>query len=632
MKNIFIACLLLCSSLATSQSDLFVSNGSYVFVDGAAFTSGPTVAPLYVTDDVNLANNGFIYLRNEAQLLQGNNVGNSGVGRLSVYQTGNSNTYQYNYWCSPVGINAGAVGNTDFRPNNILFGETAAPITSALATYVSAPNYDGVASSPPVIADFWFYSFTGLLTTPLADAYQDWVAIPTGGNLLSGYGFTMKGNPSGAQQYDFRGRPNNGTITVTLNANRETLVGNPYPSALDAYYFIHDPLNTGIADNPINAPYTTGVLKYWEQAPGSSSHVLSNYVGGYAHYTIATDNDNGTPSDLTDDTVLESFVPATFRMYLLDGSVAAGPPAGTGVKVARRYIPVGQGFMIEGNTTGTITFRNSQRSFYKKTDASSDFFRNANPENNTNASADGTNYTEEGYNIVPQSLKRFRINIGFDNNGNDSFTRQLLMNLHDSATDGFDFGFEAKGGGDLDSDAHWILNNDPYVIQAFAYDETLRIPLIVKIAEQQLSRFSIHDVQNFDSNQSIYIYDSEEDIYFDLTEDAYEIILESGDYTNRFEIVFTPSEVLNVDDSEFDKLTIKQNNNVHQLSVLNPNGLDVKSIEVFDIAGKRMLLNQYDSISDRYELSTIDLSDAVYVVKVTSNSNVIKSEKIIVKN
>ena len=41
------------------------------------------------------------------------------------------------------------------------------------------------------------------------------------GTLASGYGFTMKGNPSAAQLYDFRGRPNDGTITTTLNSLRE---------------------------------------------------------------------------------------------------------------------------------------------------------------------------------------------------------------------------------------------------------------------------------------------------------------------------------------------------------------------------------------------------------------------------
>ena len=89
---------------------------------------------------------------------------------------------------------------------------------------------------------------------------------------------------------------------------------------------------------------------------------------------------------------------------------------------------------------------------------------------------------------------------------------------------------------------------------------------------------------------------------------------------------------MDIDDFEVNKLTIRQHNDIHQLAVLNPNGLDIKSIEVFDVAGKRMINGQYDAVSNRYELSTVDLSDGVYIVNVTSNTNTVKSEKVIVKN
>jgi hypothetical protein len=291
--------------------------------------------------------------------------------------------------------------------------------------------------------------------------------------------------------------------------------------------------------------------------------------------------------------------------------------------------------MIEGNGTGgLITFSNSQREFYKQSGASSNFFRTANAENKSSSNEvyEETQYTDEGYNVVPQSLKRFRINVGFDNNGNESYTRQLLMNFHDRATDGFDYGFEAKGGGDLASDAYWVLDDNPFVIQAFQYNETLKIPLVVKVANQQLNRFSILDVQNFDDGQAIYLHDKEQDIYVNLREEAFEIVLEADTYTNRFEIVFTPQDALNIKDFDSDSLVINQNNGIHQLSVLNPKSLDITSIEVYDVAGKRLLNGNYDAVLNRYELSTTNLSDGVYVVNVKSKTNAIKSQKVIVKN
>src|SRR5690606_37780722 len=348
MKHILTLILLITYSISFAQTDLYISDNAnvYMYVDGTAFTGG-TNAPLYVTNGIQLVGEGNLYLRNEAHLLQGSTGNNSGTGRLSVFQTGNSNTYMYNYWGSPVGQNIGTAGNTFLQPSNNLYRETTAPITSTAYTYVS--DYNGTATE---IASYWLYSFLGITAAP--NDYQHWLgigrgALPVGadpdGTLAPGYGFTMKGSPTGTRQYDFRGRPNNGTITVTLNPNRETLVGNPYPSAIDALEFIHDPSNTNIANeyDPILFPHMTGVLKYWEQRAGATSHVLSNYVGGYALYTISSDG------------ATESFVHAPFSMYNLDGTPAGGPPSGDtdGVKTPRRYIPVGQGFMVEGTASAT---------------------------------------------------------------------------------------------------------------------------------------------------------------------------------------------------------------------------------------------------------------------------------------
>ena len=94
------------------------------------------------------------------------------------------------------------------------------------------------------------------------------------------------------------------------------------------------------------------------------------------------------------------------------------------------------------------------------------------------------------------------------------------------------------------------------------------------------------------------------DIYVDLKGQNHHINLEPGNYTDRFEIVFAPGEALGINDFDVSKLAINQNNDIQQLSVFNPNGLDVKSIEVYDIAGKRMLNRQYNGVSNRYDLST----------------------------
>lgn len=621
MKYFLSIILLTICSLTFAQSDLYVSNGSYVYVDGTGFTSGPNVAPLFVTDDVNLDTNGHIYLRNDAQLLQSNTTitsTNTGTGQLSVNQTGNSNTYMYNYWASPVGLNTGVAGNTSLRPNNNFYREVTAPITSTPYGFVA--GYDGTTTN---IASYWLYTFIGLTST--TNPYEDWIGLGGGalavggdpnGTLAAGYGFTMKGNPSGAVKYDFRGRANNGDIVVTLNPNRETVVGNPYPSAIDALEFIHDAANSGLAN--YSGSVMTGVLKYWEQQAGATSHVLSNYVGGYALYTISAGG-------------VDSFTHAPFKMYLLDGTVAAGPSIGTGIKTARRYIPVGQGFVIEGGASAAnVTFSNSHRVFYKQSGTDSEFFRTStNTDTDTNNALPESRYNEDGNNIVPDDFKRFRINVGFDNNGNNSYTRQLLMNFHHTATDGFDYGLEAQLLEQVGSDANWVLDDVPFAIQAFNYDGTLKIPLVVNVNNQQLTRFGIYDVQNFDASQPIYIHDKDNDSYINLQDQAFEITLEEGNYTNRFEIVFQ-DENLSTEEFNDTDFMVMQNNNTSQLTVLNPNQLEIKTVTLFDVSGKMIFNEQGLSVQDRYQFSTKNISEGVYITKIIFANQSTMSKKVIV--
>lgn len=592
-KNIFLFLLLSLPTIIFGQ--LSVRNNAYVYV---------TNQVLFVTDDVNINEaTSNVYLRNEAQLIQGNGItGNSGLGKLSVYQNGTVNEYAYNYWCSPVGnVSANDNFNRLFIPNQQFYDSTGL-ITSNLASFTSA--YNG-SSNPLVISNAWLFSYNP------GGTYNQWDYLGDTGSLASGYGFTMKGTSgSGSNQlYDFRGKPNNGNIQVNVVASQQTLVGNPYPSALDALNFIHDPANASVI---------TGVLYYWEQAPGASSHYLVDYRGGYASYTISAGG-------------VESFVPATFIAYNGDGTPILAPNYGTGVKAAKRYIPIGQGFMIEGKAgipvASNAIFKNSHRTFYKQSGVDSFFFRGSGGKNDkSSTSSQQSNRNEYGA-IVPNDFKRFRINIDFDN----TYARQLLMNFHPTATDGFDYGLESPASGVLNSDAYWIEGTKPYFIQAFNFDTSLTIPLIVKSKNQQPVNFRVFDVQNFDT-QPIYIHDIQNNIYFDLRNDAYSINLPAGVYSNRFEITFTQGGVLDVENSVFRNFKVFQNNNDAELTLMNPNNLDIKSVVLFDVLGKQVFKKTALENNSKYVFSTKNLSDGVYIAKVEDSASKMFTKKIIISN
>jgi hypothetical protein len=602
---LFLICIV--SSLSAS-AQLTVTNSSFIFVDGDGFIEGPDVAPLFVTGAINLNEaDSKIYLRNEAQIIQGNTAStNSGVGQLSVQQTGTANTFAYNYWCSPVGSNTATSGNEVNRVD--LIDESTGLTTSTNALFTS--GYDGSSTPSLTISDRWLYSYV------TSDDYSEWINLDETSPIQPGLGFTMKGNPSASQLYDFRGKPNSGAITNSIAANQFTLIGNPYPSAIDALLFIHDTDNANV-DN--NSPSTTGALYYWEQQP--TDHFTENYIGGYASYTISS---GGTPS----------FVPAQFFAYDSSGNeIPLPPPGSTGSKVAGRYIPIGQGFMVEGSPStlanSLVYLKNSHRIFHKESSGDSSFFRTSNTNvASEDSSSEAIQYDDNGLAILPDDFKRFRLNVLFNNN----FKRQLLQNFHNTATDGFDYGLEAPSSSDFTTDAFWTQNDEAMVIQAHSFDIEKRIPVIIRAENQQPIEFSIFDIQNFDTSQPIYIHDLENDIYVDLKEQNYSINLPAGDYTTRFEITFQNAETLDVADITDEDFMVFQNTKNSELTVLNPNGLDIKSVTLFDISGKIVINAKNLGAQNDYSFSTQSLSEGVYVANITVASNQSISKKVVIKN
>jgi hypothetical protein len=580
---------LLFSNLIFAQ--LTVRNDQYIFAKDEV---------IFVNNEVNLVNtNSKIYLRDEAQLVQGNGTsGNSGIGELSAQQNGTVNAFSYNYWCAPVGnIDANDTVNRPFRVNQI--DESTGIITSTDAQFTNSHNGN---SSPLTISNSWLWTFVA------STNYAEWVHVGSSGDIAPGLGFTMKGTDGSGdnQRYDFRGKPNNGTITNTVTTSEWTLIGNPYPSAMDALDFIHDPQN---------AANITGTLYYWEQAAGQTSHFVEDYIGGYAAYTIASD---GTPT----------FVPATFSAYTASGDAVALPIPQNGVKIARRYIPIAQGFMVEGAANGLVYTKNSHRDYYKQSNADSYFFGaeglNDNSQTRTNETDNQNDY---GLAIVPETYKRFRLNIIL----NDTYTRQLVQNFHSSATDGFDYGLESKSPEGVASDAYWTQDNTPFVIQAHNYALDLRIPLVLKLEEQQPITISIFDIQRFDDAQAIYLHDIETNTYVDLRTQNFTINLEAGVYEERFEVTFEQENTLSDPEVTFEGFNIIQNNSTAELVIQNPNQLDIINLQLYDTAGKQIMSHQNIGNHSSMRFSTKQISSGVYISTATTKDQQTLTKKIIIK-
>lgn len=579
--------LLLLSSISYAQ--LSVRNNAYVFVKDQI---------VFVNDNINLnETNSKIYLRNEAQIIQGSGTtGNSGEGELSVYQEGNVGAYEYNYWCSPIGLKTNNSINNPFGIT--LLNDVTGLITSTPAVVASVAGFNST-SSPLTIEPYWIWKYIA------GTSYSDWIHIGGNTTINPGEGFTMKGTlgSGDAQRYDFRGKPNTGTIAINVSNNEFTLVGNPYPSAIDALAYIHDIDNAAVMN---------GTLYYWEQDPSVNSHYLADYQGGYATYTINLAGD------------VETSIAAPFNTYNGDGSInVVGAPRPLG-NTPKRYIPIGQGFMVEGTATGTVRAKNSHRVYVKESAPNSEFFKTINTKENAK-----NILTNNGYSEVPDDYKRFRLNVDF----NDAYTRQLVETFHTSATTGFDYGLESKINSNdiLNSDAFWSHNNKSFLAEALPFDSSLKIPLTIKVANNMPIKIRISDIQNFEGAEHIYIHDIVNDIFVDLLTHDFDINLESGNYSKRFEVTFNKT-TLNNNLIASDNFNVIQNNLLSRITISNPNSQLINSFQLYEVSGKLVINENLKSNETSYSYSSKSLSDGVYIAKINLNDYQSFSKKIVISN
>lgn len=562
---------------------------------------------LYVQQDINLTSNSNLYLRNNAQLLQGTTgiSGNTGAGSLSVYQEGTSDNFDYNYWCSPVGNASTSIGNENFGIT--LLNKPTSAIVSTPTTVLSTSDSNGT-SKPLAIAAKWIYKLIN------ANNYSQWIFVGGATTLAPGEGFSMKGtsgtdatdpegtgitnNPGGAQRYDFRGKPNDGNITITLGINNATLTGNPYPSALHLNAFLLDGSNTA----------TAGIAYFWEQDKTVNSHTLVNYKGGYGSYS---------PVNLTSSGV---YVPATFNSYNADGSINT-TGSSTGLVIDRRYSPIGQGFVISANANGTAIFKNNQRVFIKESTGSSQFEKKAPQEKMAN----NEKVTEK----IVEKVSHFKLNTIINN----QFTRQLALAFVPEATDGIDIGIDALNMDDsLPNDVTFWLENGSYVIQGINFDENKMIPLFVKVTTTTTFKFFIPEVVNFDTSQMIYLYDTLDNSYHDIKNGIFEIAVEPGIYLDRFKITFKNQATLGTGNEIIKHFFISQDNSSSNLKVFNPNNLTLKSFTLYDVLGKIVLSKKDLGTDQNYIFSTSGLSNGVYITEFLTINNERFIKKIIISN
>ncbi|HSM63602.1 MAG TPA: LamG domain-containing protein, partial [Gillisia sp.] len=216
--------------------------------------------------------NGSIDLIGESQLVQteGSILDPDSAGYIERDQQGTASSFNYNYWSSPVVPQGNAINSTYSVAGVMMDGtDSKAPIILNFGQGVTfADGALNSAGNSQEISNYWIYKFRGK-----ADEYSDFKHIGSTGVLNVGEGYTMKGTSgrvaiSDRQNYVFKGMPNNGNISLTVGKDQNYLLGNPYPSAIDANKFILDNLSASGGTNTQNI--FNGALYFWDHFGGKT--------------------------------------------------------------------------------------------------------------------------------------------------------------------------------------------------------------------------------------------------------------------------------------------------------------------------------------------------------------------------
>lgn len=381
--------------------------------------------------------------------------------------------------------------------------------------------------SPDTLGDK-FLSYDSVLNNWKLEQSSNYMTIGVGYDIRAPQPFSIT-EPSGFEA-TFKGIPNNGKVDVNLGLDSSfNLIGNPYPSALNADTFLIT-----------NASKINGTLYFW-----THNTPVTNYK--------YTSND--------------------YAVYNLLGGVGTKEALSTGVNesIPDGTIASGQGFFVKSKTERILEFNNSMRI----AGGNSSFFKPAKNDKEANKS----------------SIEKHRLWLNFKNN--EGAFKQILLGYVDGATNQYDENYDAPSfNGNEFVDFYSVIENRKLVIQgrALPFVETDSIVLGYKTNFEGSFSFSIDHKDGFFAKLNVFIEDKNSNIIHNLQDGPYLFNSEKGTFDNRFVLKFT-DKVLRTDDFEFTKnnvLVLVKNKTVS----INAFSENIKEVEIFDISGHKMYQNK----------------------------------------
>jgi hypothetical protein len=464
---------------------------------------------------------------------------------------------------------------------NITIRRNTTPVTKFDFTYWASPVSGVTLSdlSPNTLRDKYFSFNTGI---------QNWQTELDGvTNMQPGVGYAVRSPQSFSTTApsvfasNLQGIPNNGVITVPVsapNAGSVALIGNPYPSALDADAFIQQ-----------NSTVLGGALYFWTHNTPIANNIYN--ANDYAVYT------------------------------LFGGTGTSGSPTPTG------QIASGQGFFVDLASGGNITFNNSQRI----AGSNNQFFRANTPKGKVVSLGTATQ-TQTASTSSTTAVETNKNRIWLNLTNDQGAYSQALLGYAAPATDGQDKLWDATY---FDGFANVIgfyslLDGNRFTVQAKGIPQNATEDSFLLGYRSNISgAFSI-SLDNldglFEDMDAILLIDRLTGQNQNLKEGSYTFTTQKGVFDDRFIIQFA-NQTLSLEDSNLlTENEVKVYRSGAQLQIESNIDL-LDQVSIFDLTGKRLFIKS--SVDSNALILPANLQSGVLLAKIKLQNGKTVTKKVV---